>query len=107
MTSVNDRGRALENKYAHDQHKLFRVTARTCKLLGLWAADRLSLYGDVADSYAADMVATNLESGLEEVKKKILNDFADNNIETSAHMLDVMIEKKMAIATNQIENDLK
>ena len=108
MTTIDDRGKVLENKYAHDQHKLFRIEARACKLLGLWAADRLSIYGDAAESYAKDVVASNLEeAGLDDVKKKILKDFAENGIETSSHMIDIMIEKKMAIASDQIENDIK
>jgi len=105
---MDDRGQSLENKYAHDQHKLFRIEARASKLLGLWAAEKLSLPTDAAEAYAKEVVASNLdEPGFADVKKKLLKDFADNDVELSMHTLDVLIDKKMALAAQQIENDAK
>ena len=39
MTSFNEREKAFENKYKHDQELQFKVEARRNKLLGLWAAE--------------------------------------------------------------------
>ena len=41
MVSMNDREKAFENKYAHDQEKKFRVIARRNTLRGVWAAGLL------------------------------------------------------------------
>ena len=38
MTTFNDREKAFEQKFEHDQEIQFKVNARRNKLLGLWAA---------------------------------------------------------------------
>ncbi len=43
MTSFEDRERAFEAKYAHDEEFRFRVTARRDKLVARWAAEQLHL----------------------------------------------------------------
>jgi hypothetical protein len=39
MTTFDNREQAFENKFAHDEEMLFKITARRNKLLGLWAAE--------------------------------------------------------------------
>lgn len=41
MTTFEDRERAFEAKYAHDEQFRFLVTARRDKLFARWAAERL------------------------------------------------------------------
>ena len=48
MSTFDDRERAFENKFAHDEEMLFKATARRNKLAGLWAADLMGLSGDDA-----------------------------------------------------------
>ena len=43
MTTFDDRERAFENKYAHDEEMRFRAEARRDRLLGLWAAGLMGL----------------------------------------------------------------
>jgi len=43
MTTFEERERAFEAKYAHDEEFRFRVTARRDKLFAHWAADQLHL----------------------------------------------------------------
>ena len=107
MTNMSDRGDALGNKFAHDQQKQFRIEARASKLLGLWAAEKMSLPAEAADAYAKEVIASNMdEPGFDDVKRKLMKDFKDNDIEMTDHMLDVAIEKKLALASQQIENDV-
>lgn len=47
MTTFQERERAFEAKFAHDEEFRFLVTARRDKLFAQWAADRLQL-GDPA-----------------------------------------------------------
>lgn len=106
--SMNEREKGFENKYAHDQHKLFKIEARACKLLGLWAAEKLSLTPDEADAYAKAVVASNMdEPGFDDVKAKVLKDFEEKGLDITAHMIDVALEKKLNLAAEQIENDGK
>ncbi len=103
--SMDDRSKALENKYAHDQQKLFRIEARTSKLLGLWAAEQLGLSNEEAEAYAKQVIASNLdEPGYDDVKRKLLHDFHEKELNITEHMIDVVIEKKAEEAARQIES---
>ena len=51
MTTFEERERAFEAKYAHDEEFRFRVTARRDKLFARWAAEQLHLI----DQEAADL----------------------------------------------------
>jgi hypothetical protein len=53
MTSFDDRQKAQENKYAHEEELKFKSRARAAKLLGQWAATNL---GVPADAYAAELI---------------------------------------------------
>ena len=61
MSSLDDRGRGEEAKYAFDAEKKFKAEVRRNKLLGAWAADLLGLTGDAATAYAAEVVAADFE----------------------------------------------
>ena len=56
MTSFNDREKAFEDKYKHDQDLQFRVEVRRNKLLGLWVAEMLGLSGADAEAYAKEQI---------------------------------------------------
>ena len=43
MTQFNDRERAFESKFAHDEEMRFRIIARRNRLLGEWAARQMGL----------------------------------------------------------------
>ena len=43
MTTFDDRERAEEAKFAHDEEMMFRIHARRNRLLGQWAAERMGL----------------------------------------------------------------
>ncbi|MFN3643407.1 MAG: DUF1476 domain-containing protein [Gemmobacter sp.] len=77
MTTFDDREKAFENKYAHDQEMAFRANARRMKLLGLWAAELLGLTGDAAQAYAIEVVKSDFEeAGHEDVVRKVAADLA-------------------------------
>lgn len=106
--SIDNREKAFENKFALDQQMLFKVEARTSKLVGLWAAGLLGLAGAEADTYAKEVVASNLdEPGFDDVKRKIKGDFSNANVNVSDHMIDEMIGKLTAEAQKQIEAENK
>ena len=43
MTQFDDRERAFEAKFAHDEEMQFRISARRNRLLGEWAARQMGL----------------------------------------------------------------
>lgn len=84
MTDFNDRERAEEAKYAHDEEMHFRIHARRNRLLGQWAAERMGLSAVEAEAYAKSVVQADFEeAGDEDVVRKLLGDLVSAGIEVS------------------------
>lgn len=104
MTSFDEREKAFEKKFAHDQELKFKATARRNKLLGLWAADLMGLAGDDADEYAKAVIKADFEEvGEEDVFRKIRRDFDDKGIAQSDEVIRVQMADLMDEAIRQIE----
>lgn len=100
MTTFDDRERAFENKFAHDEEMQFRAIARRNRLLGLWAAGLLGRTGDAAEEYARDVVKSDFpESGEHDVYSKIADDLGNRADETTIRTK--MVEL-LAVAKEQI-----
>jgi hypothetical protein len=108
MTTFEDREKGFERKFAHDEELKFRATARRNKLLGLWAAEKLGLSGDEAQSYAREVVKADLaEPGEEDVFRKVRGDFDAKGVDQSDHQIRRMMGELMAQAVHQIETEGK
>jgi hypothetical protein len=82
VTTFDDRERAFEAKFAHDEEMRFRVIARRNKLLGLWAANLMKLSPVEAEAYAKDVVRADFEeAGDEDVIRKLLGDLTGAGVE--------------------------
>jgi hypothetical protein len=102
MTSLNDREKAFENKYAHDQEKKFKIIARRNKLLGQWAGALLGK-ADI-DAYAKEVVVADFEeAGEEDVVRKVASDFAAGGISHSADDIRVKMIELLAVAADQVD----
>lgn len=76
MTTFDDRERAYENLFAHDEELRFKALARRNRMLGVWAAGHLGKVGDDADAYAKEVVRADFdEPGDEDVFRKVRGDF--------------------------------
>jgi hypothetical protein len=108
MTTFEDREKGFERKFAHDEELKFKATARRNKLLGLWAAGKLGLSGDEAQSYAREVVKAELaEPGEEDVFRKVRGDFDSKGVDQSDHQIRRMMGELMAEAVHQIETEGK
>ena len=104
MNTFDDRKKGFENKFAHDEELRFKATARRNKLLGLWAAEKLGLSGDAAESYAKEVVAADFEeAGDDDVVRKVLADFAAKKVEQSEHQVRRTMDELMADAIAQVQ----
>jgi hypothetical protein len=100
MTSMKDRERAFENKFAHDAEMLFKAEARRNKLLGFWAAGLLGKTGDAAAEYAKQVVKADFEEpGHEDVFRKVAGDLGDRADEATVRqqMAALMAEAKSQV----------
>ncbi len=104
MSSFEDREKAFEGKFAHDQELKFKAHARRNKMLGQWAAEQLNLSGDDAEAYAASVIRSDLEEpGDEDVFRKVWADFQEKGVDQSEHQLRRQMHDLMGEAINQIE----
>ena len=82
MTDFRDRERAEEAKFAHDSEMEFRIHARRNRLMGVWAAERMSLTPAEAEAYAKSVVQADFEeSGDEDVIRKLLGDLISAGVD--------------------------
>jgi len=102
MTTFDKREQGFEAKFAHDEEFMFKATARSNKLLGLWAAGQLGLSGDAAASYATALVTDNLASpSFDETLRKVSADLAGKGI--SAEEVAQKLRECMHQALAQLE----
>lgn len=87
MDKFSERERAIENKFAHDADLEFKVASLTHKNLGLWAAAKLDMSGEAANSYARNLVNYVMDHKHDQTKliSKLLTDFKAKNLDVLEH----------------------
>jgi hypothetical protein len=106
MTTFDEREKAFERKFAHDEELRFKSTVRRNKLTGLWAAEKLGLSGEEAEAYARSIVKADFqEAGDSDVLRKLQADFAAKGIDMSVDDLHRVLIDKLGEAVRQIETD--
>ena len=103
MGTFDEREKAFEGKFAHDQEVQFAARARRNKLIGLWAAAKLGLSGAAAETYAKEVVAADLQhSGDGDVIAKLKADLAAQKISVSQSELVTVLDQMMQKAKQQM-----
>ena len=103
MTTFNDRERAFETKFAHDEEMRFKIIARRNRLLGQWAARQMGLSEAEAESYARDVVRSDFEeAGEHDVVRKVLGDLTAAGIECDEAKVVEALRNKEIDARRQI-----
>ena len=107
MTQFDDRERAFETKFAHDEELKFRVIARRNRLLGEWAAGKMGLSEAETASYAKDVVRADFEeAGDGDVIRKVLGDLTSAGVETDEAEIKQTLDHKEVEAKRQIMDSL-
>ena len=108
MTTFNEREKAFEKKYEHDQDLKFKVNARKNKLLGLWAAGLMGKSGADAEAYAKDVVMADLEKpGDSDVIDKLVKDLAAAGKPMEDHTIRKQAERLAEAAKEQIMKETR
>jgi hypothetical protein len=103
MTQFDDRERAFEAKFAHDEEMRFRIIARRNRLLGAWAARQMGLSEAETESYAKDVVRSDFEeAGEHDVIRKVLGDLTAAGIECDEGTIEQALRNKEIEARRQI-----
>ncbi|WDZ78422.1 DUF1476 domain-containing protein [Ensifer adhaerens] len=103
MTTMQDREKAFEAKFALDEELKFKAEARRNKLVGLWAAGLLGKTD--ADAYANEVVAADFEeAGHEDVVRKIKADFDAAGVAQTEEQIRLRMLELLGEAVQQIQN---
>ena len=103
MTTFDDRERAFEKKFAHDEEMKFRIIARRNRLLGHWAARQMGLSEAETESYAKDVVRSDFEeAGDHDVVRKVLGDLTAAGVDCDEAKIVEMLGHKEVEARRQI-----
>jgi hypothetical protein len=103
MTTFNEREKAFEKKFEHDQDIQFKVTSRKNKLLGLWAAGLMGKSGADAEAYGKEVVLADFEKpGDSDVIAKLVKDLAAAGKPMEEHTIRRQAERLLADAKAQI-----
>lgn len=100
MNALNKSEELIENKFAHDEEVKFRVGARRCRLVGLWAGGLLGV--EDRSSYARGLVDLYVHTPAEDViVEKLARDFTEAGVEIARH--DIRI-KMVELLFNAIDD---
>lgn len=103
MTTFDERERAFENKFQHDQDLMFRIRARRDKLAGQWAAGLLGLTGADADAYARQILDADIgTAGPHHIRTRLIDDFRAKGVDISDHRVDKELEDILETAHKQV-----
>ncbi|QQP91867.1 DUF1476 domain-containing protein [Skermanella sp. TT6] len=103
MTTFEERERAFENKFKHDEELLFKIQVRRAKLLGLWAADQMKFEKPEADAYARAIVDADFEeAGPADIVRRVCTDLERHGIDISRHRVEKEAEQLLQVARQQI-----
>ena len=103
MTTMQDREKAFEAKFALDEELKFKAEARRNRLLGLWAAGLLGKPD--AEAYATEVVTADFErAGHEEIIRKLKADFDAAGVAQTEEQIRKRMLELLAEAIQQIQN---
>lgn len=103
MTTFDERERAFENKFQHDQDLLFRIRARRDRLAGLWAANLLGLTGAEADAYVRQIIEADIGAvGPHDIRDRLAADLHAKGIDISDHRVERELVTLLEVARQQV-----
>ena len=106
MTTFDDRERAFENLFAHDQELAFKAQARRNRDIGLWAARQLGKSGPEADLYASDILMQSIEKGGSgAIVARIRQDLAEHGVTVSDHQILRRMDELLAAAVEYVKTE--
>ncbi|MFH0300468.1 DUF1476 domain-containing protein [Bradyrhizobium sp. 31Argb] len=105
MTTFDKREEGFEKKFALDEEQKFKAEARRNKLLGMWAAEKLGLAGDAANTYAKEVVAADFEeAGDQDVLKKVFKDLTAKGEAITEAQIRAKMDELLVQAVAQVKS---
>lgn len=94
MNTFNEREKAYEAKYLHDEELMFKIRAKQHHLFGAWAATILGYNEQKTEQYIPDVICAELQKskGMTALTK-VIADFKNAHIDFSEHRVQKEYEK--------------
>ena len=106
MTDFRDREKGEERKFAMDAETAFRVAARRNRLLGKWAAEKMSLSPEETEAYCKAVIQADFEeAGDEDVIRKLLGDLTAAGCDVDDAGVRAALEEKSIEAKRQLMSE--
>lgn len=106
MTTFDNREKAFEDKFAHDETLTFKARARRNRLFGEWLAGEMGLSGDAVKEYAGSVITADLEEeGDDDVIRKVVADVEASSVSFTAEQLTAKLTSFMDEARRQIASE--
>ena len=106
MTTFEERERAFENKFSHEQEVLFKIQVRRARLLGLWAAEQMKFGEAEAMAYARSIVDADFEeAGTADIVRRVCADLEQHGIDISRHRVEKEAELLLTLAHDQVTRE--
>jgi len=106
MPTFEDREKEFEARFKLDEELRFKVTARRNRLIGLWAAEKMGLTGQAAETYAKSVVAAEFDKGgSKQVVEKLLADLAAKGQAITADQVQFELDHFAAQARQQVMSE--
>jgi len=103
MTTFEERERAFENKFSHEQELLFKIQVRRARLLGLWAAEQMKFAEPEAAAYARAIVDADFEEVVvHDIVRRVCTDLEHHGIDISRHRVEKEAEHLLVLARDQV-----
>jgi len=105
VTTFGDRGRAFEDKYAHDEQLEFKARVKRDHLFGAWIADEIGMQGITRDTFIREYAAMDLtKPGDHSILDKAYGALVSHRKEVSMHRLEgrlaeLMVEARMIVVS--------
>jgi hypothetical protein len=104
MSDFDDRERAEETRFQHEQELEFKAQARRAKLVGKWVAGLIGLSDAAAEDYAKSVVITDMEhAGAENLFRKVRADLDMHAVQLSDHQIRAKMEESLSEARAQVK----
>src|ERR1700743_594333 len=102
MSTLEDREKGFERKYANDQEVEFRAQSRGNRMLGEWAAHKMGL--ENVEDYVRAVVRSELGAGGEDdVLRKVVQDLSGAGVEVREGEVRAKAEEFLAVAREQVK----
>jgi hypothetical protein len=106
MSTLDEREKGFEKKFANDQEQEFRATARRNRMLGEWAAGLMGL--ESVEDYANAVVKSDFEQpGDDDVLRKVTQDLHGAGLSTTEGEVRSKMDELLAIAREHVKASAK